>query len=438
MSHPRIEHLFVLMLENRSFDHVLGSRPGVDGVHPARSNLDSRGNAHVQRPLPAAHRHVFPHDPPHDAATIAEQLDEMAGFVTSFERAVPGLSPETYGEVMGYLAPEELPMTNFLASKFAISDRWFAPVPTGTIPNRLYAMCGHAAGLRDNPGPLEYLSRASDIADSVFHQLERRGRSYRMYAGTRPPWAALIPTLWDDMLFGDKLRPITRLSADLARDEPVPNFVWLEPSYSWTELTSLTDDFYAEPNCDHPPSDLMRGQALIQFVYDAIRNSKVWDTSALVITYDEHGGFYDHVTPPACAPSHVARDRFTGRGPRVPALVVSPYVRPGAVVGVPHGQAFDHCSVLKFVCEQFDIEPWTPRIADPTTASLGRFFAHEPLARPLDSGLTLPSQPALRIDLRDAITAGRDLRHPASSSESSFMRTLGRLLRARAPASPRS
>jgi hypothetical protein len=229
---------------------------------------------------------------------------------------------------------------------------------------------------------------------------------------------------WDDLLIDCKLAPLRELASDLQKYDDgeltsFPNLVWLEPSYSWTEFAA-TDPFYAEPNCDHPPADVMRGQALLQYVYDALRKSKLWERSALVVFYDEHGGFYDHVEPPPCIPD---RDGFCTRGPRVPALVVSPYVQPGSIAALPEGQVFDHCSVIKFLCERFDIEPWTTRLRDPSTASLGLFFSNEARSDAPDSKLQLKDHPDLCIDLRSA-------RCPSTSHEGTGMRILSRVLEA--------
>lgn len=421
-----IDHVFVLMLENRSFDQLFGARPGVDGVFNGRANADSAGRRYAPHQLSFEQLGRFEHDPPHDQAAIAEQLaGDMSGFVSSFERTRPGLSEETYGQVMGYLPRDALPMMDFLADHFAISDTWFSAIPTGTIPNRMYAMCGHSAGERDNPRPLRFVA-GYDVEDSIFHKLDehfargqRPGEAWRVYSGTRPPWVAMIAGLRDDLFFGGRMKPLLALADDLAAlDEQsaatFPALTWIEPSYHWTEH-ALTDVYYAEPNCDHPPSDMMRGQALVQFIYDALRQSALWPRSALVITYDEHGGFYDHVAPPAC---RAGRDGFTTRGPRVPAIVVSPKVAPGSIVRADDGQAFDHTSIAKFLCEQFDIAPWTPRLADESTLSLRAFFDPKLETRAPDSGLDLPSREELRLDLK---LAGDE---PPSSLEGLGMRAL--------------
>jgi phospholipase C len=421
-----IDHLFVLMLENRSFDQLFGARSDVDGVSSGRANADLAGRRYAPHQLSFEQLGRYRHDPPHDAAAIAEQLAcDMSGFVTAFERERPGLPAERYGEVMGYLAPDALPMMNFLADHFAISDGWFSAIPTGTIPNRMYAMCGHSVGERDNPKPLRFVA-GYDVEDSIFHKLDehfartqRAGEAWRVYSGTRPPWVAMIAGLRDDLFFRGRMKPMLELAHDLeALDEEsaraFPALTWLEPSYHWTEHV-LTDVYYAEPNCDHPPSDMMRGQALVQYVYDALRKSALWPNSALVITYDEHGGFYDHVLPPACRPG---RDGFTTRGPRVPTLVVSPKVAPGSVVRAEPGRAFDHTSIAKFLCEQFDIAPWTPRLCDDSTLSLRAFFDANLNSAAPDSGLDLPLRDALRLDLK------LDGDEPPASLEGIGMRAL--------------
>jgi phospholipase C len=420
-----IDHVFVLMLENRSFDHVFGSRPGVDGVHHERFNEDAQGRKHHQLPFVGEDGRRYLYDPPHEADTVAEQLeDNNSGFVSAFARTSPGLLPEEYGSVMRYQRPESLPMTTFLANHFAISDRWFSPIPTGTIPNRLYAMCGQSFGARDNPGVLRYL-RGYDTDKTIFHKLDQRflaqGRKgWHVYSATTPPWVVMLRDLRSALLRG-RSKPMRELAKDLRalHDDPVaagnfPALTWCEPSYSWTE-NDLTDGEYYEPNCDHPPSDAWRGQALIEYVYDAVRTSPLWERSVLIVTYDEHGGFYDHVPPPACLPG---KDEFALRGPRVPAIVISPLVEPGSVIGASDGQCFDHVSILKFLCEQFELVPWTTRMRDETTLSLARFFDRARNTPAPDAKLALGAKEDLRLDL-----SRRD-RDPQTSLERIAMRAL--------------
>ncbi|HKP62596.1 MAG TPA: alkaline phosphatase family protein [Polyangiales bacterium] len=366
---PKIDHVFVLQFENRSFDHLFGSREGVDGIEAARAKLTAAGSPILPNLLQPPHANVFVFDPPHDSESVARQIaGDMSGFVQVFEGAHEkenGFRPEL---VMGYLDRTTVPVSYALADQFAISDRWFSPIPTQTVPNRMYGMCGHSFGEKDNPGALRYLA-GFEADDSVFKKLEGTGRDWRIYSDTPLPMAALLRGIRGDIFSGEKLNPLKELAGDIAKGD-VPSFVWIEPTYVWTEF-ELIDPFFPEPNDDHPPTAMAAGQELLEHVYLSLRsNDELWKRSVLVVYYDEHGGFYDHVTPPACNPS----DGFTTRGPRVPALVISPWVKPGSVVRPPEGQVFDHCSVLKFVCERFEIQPWTERLRDPSLASLTPFF----------------------------------------------------------------
>jgi phospholipase C len=387
MPHPQIRHLFVLQLENRSFDHMLGWRPGVNGVNvtPRRKNSVA-GQDYLQEPLGAS-KYVTKHDPPHTKQSIAAQIsDDMGHFAEEYRRAHPDRTDLDVAHVMQHFVRGDLPVTDFLADNFAVCDAWFASVATATIPNRLYSMCGHSHGLDENPrAPTDYLG-GLDIDDSVFQKLEQAGVPWRVYSGTRLPWAALIKPvrkyLYERTPTREpSLRMMRRLSQDLAAvvdqasADAFPAFVWLEPIHCWADFP-IIDPFLPEPNDDHPPSHMMRGQQLLQYVYESIRRSKLWDSSALLIYYDEHGGFYDHVQPPERQPG---RDKLTRRGPRVPALVVSPFVQPGSVG--PHRPAagrevFEHTSMLKFLGEQHGIDFALP--AD--VASLGRFFSDDPIA----------------------------------------------------------
>lgn len=388
---PQIDHVFVLQFENRSFDHLFGSRDGVDGIEAARAKLTAAGSPILPSLLQPPHANVFAFDPPHDSRSVAQQIaNDMSGFVQVFERAhqkEDGFRPEL---VMGYLDRDTVPVSYALADQFAISDRWFSPIPTQTVPNRMYGMCGHSFGEQDNPNALGFLE-GFDADDSVFKKLEAKGKDWRIYSDTPLPMAALLRGIRGDIFSGRKLNPLKELAGDIKKGD-VPSFVWIEPTYVWTEF-ELIDPFFPEPNDDHPPTAMAAGQQLLEHVYLSLRsNDELWRRSVLIVYYDEHGGFYDHVAPPACAPS----DGFATRGPRVPALVISPWVRPGSVVRPPQGQVFDHCSVLKFICERFEIQPWTERLRDPSLASLTPFFenalqqlpaAAEPRAAPVQPAL---------------------------------------------------
>jgi phospholipase C len=337
MSIPQnLKHFIVLMMENRSFDHMLGAltkiegRSDVDGIDDFVSYTDQNGEAHVPARVSPQRASSFYPDPAHHSKAVKRQLRE--GFLKVFQDDHPHEANPV--DIIGYLTRDELPVTYFLADEFTICDRWFCSVPTATVPNRLYAMAGHADGKKDNPAAL-----ASARVKTVFERLQEKGVSWKAYYEVFPSMALRFnrktPAFFQRT---ERFRSFLK-DASGARD-PLAAFSWIEPIYSWAEYTLA-----APPsNDDHPPSHIQRGQALIRQVYEALRNGPYWSQSALLIVYDEHGGFADHVQPD---PAPGIRDGFTTYGPRVPAIVVSPFAARGGVFK----QRLDHCSILKFVCE---------------------------------------------------------------------------------------
>jgi hypothetical protein len=408
-----LEHLIVLTLENRSFDHVLGAlghdaqwrrnhpNERVEGLDPAKpfENLALDGKTiHKTKPFEATHprRYRWAHDPPHGADLVNRQIakprpgdprSEMGGFVEAFERKHKNV-PER-GDILRYYRREDLPVTYHLADHFVVCDHWYSPIAGDTFPNRLYALCGDSGGIESTDFDWDLVVGAK--CTSVFEQMENFKDSRAMYSGVLSMGMAL-PKVRSLIRYthgrpDSKSRWLSQLAVDIANDA-LPRLSWVEPTYAWRtgKLKLLpTDPRFREPCCDHPPADVAEGQALIHWIYEVLRsNEKVWQKSALVITYDEHGGFFDHVAPPEI--HEVERnkdvhnrptDRFTRRGPRVPAFVVSPWVKPRVV----HDR-MDHCSILKFLCEWLGIPKWTDRIASPRIASLDVVFESKLDKRP--------------------------------------------------------
>jgi phospholipase C len=366
-----IDHIVMLMQENRSFDHYFGRLPAaghanVDGLPPGASNPDA-----MDVPVPSTHMDQYcVDDVSHSWNGSHTEYDNGAndGFVIAND---PG------GErAMGYLEEADLPFYYGVAKTFSMADRFFCSLLGPTYPNRFYYMTGTSDGRINNQ--LAVFTRPS-----ILNRLETAGVSYKIYA-------AQIAFAF---LLSRPQRPLSEFFSDAAAGT-LPPVSYIDPAFAGEN-----------ENDEHPPSNPQRGQQFTESIYNAIVNSPNWPTTALIISYDEHGGFYDHVPPPpACKPddvppaltasSYVAEfDRY---GFRVPLIVVSPYSRPGYV----SHQTFDLTSILRFVEARFDIPALTARDANATPITEMFDFSKPPQL------LAPPAQPPAVIDPgQDAICA---------------------------------
>jgi phospholipase C len=373
-----INHVFVLMLENRSYDHMLGFSDiaGTDAVtgQPTRADglTGTETNTYqgqTYSPVPGADN-VMPTDPPHEFDAVLEQLAgpgaqypgggayppiQNSGYVAAYA-AAGGANP---GEVMKCYTPDQLPVLNALANEFALCDNWHAPMPGPTWPNRMFVHAASSGGLDHSPTVPEILqweaiSGFSFPHGTLFELLDTYGIKRRLYAGDDFPMVAALKGIG----LGD-VRKYDLFAGDLQQAEYPYSYVFIEPSY---------DVFreYRSGNSQHPLGDVRRGEALIQQTYEAIRNSPHWNDSMLIVTWDEHGGFYDHAKPPAAhAPGDTApfdghnKNGFTFEqyGPRVPALVISPLIPKNTI----DHRVYDHTSIPKTVEKLFGLPYLTER-----------------------------------------------------------------------------
>jgi len=342
-----IKHVVLLMLENRSFDHMLGCLPNVNGVGMGHTNADSAGNVYTQEP--SRTREIDP-DPIHETKNVLRQIDGgNKGFVADYEMAYPQSSVSQRQEIMSYYPLGFLFPLHELAQQFTVCDNWFASVPGPTWTNRLFAMSGTSLGRVKMPTGIFDLNIHNYTQDSIFDRLADAGIPWRVYFGDFPLSLLLRhqqspPRVLHHYDIGFFYRHARKAEKDF------PAFSFIEPRY----LPPGVDD-------DHPPHDVMNGEHLIAKIYNAIRaNAELWNTTLLIILYDEHGGFFDHESPLAATPpdDHKGEYTFDRLGVRVPAVLVSPWVAKGVFPTL-----CDHTSVLRYLIDKWSLQPLGQRTA---------------------------------------------------------------------------
>jgi phospholipase C len=379
---PTINHVFVLMLENRSFDHMLGLSKiaGTDAVtsKPTEINGLSAGENNsfngVAYPVGPNAPATMDKDPYHEFPDVLEHLCGSAakyppggpyppvnnsGFVSNYVNSA-GAPIADAGQVMQYFLPSGMPVLTALANEFAVCDSWYSSLPGPTWPNRFFALGASSGDLDRSPTDAEIALWQS--ADGFKFQngsiFDRMPNNWRIYAGN------LVFTLahalsgihiWD-------IHRFSRFANDIRDPNYSPGFTWIEPNYG-----HVASD-YLGGNSQHPLDGVTGGEALIKAAYEAIRNSPLWSSSLLIITWDEHGGFFDHVSPPAAIPpGDVAQFAsanefgfdFAQYGVRVTAVVISPLIPRNTIDHRP----YDHSSIPATLERLFNLQPLTKRDA---------------------------------------------------------------------------
>ncbi len=350
-----VDTIVVVMMENRSFDHMLGhlsygeyaNGTPVEGL---RDPLTQQAYENLYEGSPyypfVMQDGPLPGDPPHERTSVQTQLTysavtgtySMSGFVEAYYQSTPVNRTQT-PEPMGFFPPSAVPILSFFANNFAVCDHWFAPLPTGTHPNRLMALTG--ASLVDDTR--DHLLPAGP---TMLDWAMRHGVRWRVYhAGLS--FFILLGRF--DQVLGPNFRAFEYLARDVAHEasDVLPQIILIEPSYA--DAPHLGSN---HPNDDHPPLAVGFGEQFLRQIYEALTcNPDRWAKTVLIVTYDEHGGFFDHVPPLSVpyAPPDAAYPPFTTTGVRVPALVVSPLVAERHVYSGP----LDHTSVLQCLAERF-------------------------------------------------------------------------------------
>ncbi len=335
-----ITNYVFMMLENRTYDHYFGARslveglPG-DGLTAAMMNPDTNG-VPVAPYVPAMSTDECVKDPDHswDGSRLQWNNGANDGFVKQQEAAY-GIGSH---EPMQYYTRDLLPVSWALADAYTTCDRWFASVLGPTWPNRFYWMCGTSGGLMDNELPG---SNGTVNFPTIFNSLHDANIDWAYYDGSLPVVSALDSPGQYQIDVSANVKNFTHFMTD-AMAGKLPTITYIDPA------------FYQ--NDDHPPIHPINGQALISTVYTALANSPQWKNTLLVVTYDEHGGFFDHVSPGMTTDDMPA---FMQRGFRVPAMVIGPYVKQGYVSSVE----LEHTSALHHIEETFDLPPLNSRTA---------------------------------------------------------------------------
>jgi phospholipase C len=415
----QIQHIVLVMLENRSFDNMCGwlyggeqGQPkvflppspaaGRDQYEGLSAKLFNPIDAHYFQGKSKEILPIFPRanatdmpnpDPKEDYGNVNYQLFGPEapnknptwgnlGFVINYQTATGANSPV---QIMEPFSVEQVPIISALAKSYAVCDRWFCSVPTETWPNRSFVHAGTSNGNVINgnpPNPFDW-----DV-DTIFNVLEACGYSWKVYCDTAlvPSLTfAMFPKLWPYAL--NRFAHFDDFKED-CRKGALPRYTFLEPS------------FIENPNDEHPPHDVLAGEQFLRDIWAAVSTSPKWNETLLLITYDEHGGTYDHVMPAwgAVPPDMKSSpgqqgfgfDRF---GVRVPMVAVSPWIQEGAVFRSNSPVPFDHASIPATLRDWLGIpdSKMLPSLRVRSAPTLGHVLT---LTTPRDALPAIPEVPA--------------------------------------------
>jgi phospholipase C len=362
-----VTHVVVLMLENRSFDHVLGclaNELGLDGIPKAgaaRTNKDpDNGKDYPQ--VPGAAR-VTNYDPHHEYEHVVRQLrGGNSGFVDDFVLCYPSSQESDREEVMKYHDVGTLPALHTLARNSTVSDHWYSSLPGPTWPNRYFVHSGTSLGRVTMPNGILDANLHWYDQTTIYDRLNEKTIPWKIYYGDIPQSLSLVHQL--EPRNSANYFKLRAFFEDAAGDtEKFPAYSFIEPVY-----------YPPGANDGHPPHDILGADQLVADVYRAVTaNKSLWESTLLVVVFDEHGGFYDHVVPPKAVPPDFHSEEFDSKqlGVRVPAILVSPYApkKVGDTV-------LDHTSILKYLIDKWDLGPMGNRTA--AANSVGLLLSKEP------------------------------------------------------------
>jgi phospholipase C len=361
-----IEHIVVVMMENRSFDHFLGWLPNAEGQQAGLTYLDANGVPHQTHPLAPDFTGCTHPDPDHSYLGGRVQYDDgaMDGFLRSGNN-------DDYA--IGFYVEADRPFYNALARNFTALDHCFCSILGPTFPNRFFLHAAQTDRLDD--------SISLTAMPTIWDRLLEAGVSAQYYYSNVP-----FLLFWGPKYFLNGITsPAPNIGSFLtdAANGKLPAVSFVDPAFTGFSLPGTTND-------DHPPADIRLGDRFLAQIFNAV-SSGSWPSTVLIVTYDEWGGFFDHVAPPRAAAANgandVDQDQVNGKtllGFRVPAVIASPFS-----LGQPDdpkvkGMTFDHTSILKMIEWRFGLAPLTARDASNDIQNLARAlnFRHPNAAVP--------------------------------------------------------
>jgi phospholipase C len=369
-SEAPFDTVVVLMMENRSFDHMLGWLPGANGRQAGLSYRDVDGVAHPTWALAPDFQGCEHRDPGHTWEEIERQYAE--GACDGFLRTAPLGDPFP----IGYYREDDLPILSVLARSYTTFDNYFCSMMGATWQNRLYQLTGTTQVPMDQAFPTTDAERPCLIETAIFDRVRAAGHTAGYYHQGEPMTGLFRSKKYDDITY-----PISKFYDDAGTGQ-LPNVVFVEPNYTDAAEDDGTSNDY------HHVGSVLRAEEFVATVHDALGSSPQWERMVFVLNFDEHGGFFDHVPPPRCRDDTVlVHDNAHGRRPdlrrlgfRVPAIAMGPF----APRRIEHAGPYEHCSILKMIAWRWGLAPLTVR--DRTARNLARAldFRHhrEPVALP--------------------------------------------------------
>jgi phospholipase C len=406
----RLQHIVVLMMENRSFDHMLGSlkavNPQIDGYVDGDPFTNPDANGDPVRPQPQAQFQAqLQPDPDHHFPAVDLQIygkgsqpgdnnrqPNMQGFVLSYYHQQEDLQHSQV--IMYYFPKERLPVLTTLALEFAVFNRWFASIPGPTICNRAFAHYGTSFG-RVDLNPIYPPETIKSVYTRLINANPNHTAKVYYYDTTSSTMEVANLLQNEPQLFGTYSQFL-----DDCRSGNLPDYSFIEPNYSDHESDS-GDEVASD---QHPDHNVQQGEVFIASVYQALKNNpQLWESTALLITYDEHGAIFDHVPPPSCVKDRFKADGsangtgvdfwFDRLGVRVPAILVSPWIPAGTVVN----RVFDHASIPATVTKFF-LGDYS---GDRSPRELGADIFIEPQGGTVDPDRNVLSLEVMRTDCPD-------------------------------------